>query len=205
MKSKYDVYLVFDLETTGLLKDNPAILELACSPFDKNLNDLKEYESGVMQVYDNRVITQGALDANGITREQITNGRDSKEVIKEFILYLKSLSKQARKIVAVGHKIDDFDLPILNDFFEVHGYDLSEYINDSFTIDTLSIAHVKWPESVNYQLGTCCQNIDIDIVNAHRAINDTRANKELAKSFIRSLRGEGTATNTNYKRPVFEW
>lgn len=205
MKTPYEIFLVFDLETTGLLHQNPAIIELACCPFDKDLKDLKEYQSGIMQIYDNRVVNDSALKANGITREQIEKGRDSKEVIEEFIVYLKSLSKQPKKIIAIGHNIDAFDLPILDDFFQVHRHDLSKYINSDFSIDTMHIARLKWTESDNYKLGTCCQNCNIDIPNAHRAINDTRANKELVKSFISSLRGEGVSLSSNYKRPVFEW
>lgn len=205
MITSYDVYLVFDLETTGLVPGKHAIVEIACCPVSKDLKDLPEFESGVMKVYDDREIAEPALKANGITREQIENGVDSEEVIKKFCKYLKSLSKQGKKIIAVGHNIDKFDLPHLDDFFEVHGEDLSKYINPDFTIDTLMWSRLKWLESTNYKLGTCCQNCNIDLANAHRALSDTRANKELVVSFLSSLRGEGNSSSEDHKRPVFEW
>jgi len=205
MKTSCEVFLVFDLETTGLKADKNAILEIACCPVGSDLKDLPEFESGVMKVYDDREVSDQALKANGITVEQIENGVDSEDVIKRLCKYLKSLSKQANKIIAVGHNIDKFDLPFLDDFFDIHGQDLSKYINSDFTIDTMWWSRVKWVESTNYKLGTCCQNCNIDLANAHRAINDTRANKELLVSFLSSLRGEGNSSNKNYKRPIFEW
>lgn len=205
MKTSIEVYLVFDLETTGLKPDKNAVIEIACCPISKDLKDLPEFESGVINIYDDREVSEQALKANGITREQIENGVDSEEVIKKFCKYLKSLSKQANKIIAVGHNIDKFDLPFLDDFFDVHGQDLSKYINSDFTIDTLWWSRIKWIESTNYKLGTCCQNSNIDLANAHRALNDTRANKELLISFLSSLREEGDSSSENYKRPVFEW
>ena len=208
MISKYSVYVPFDLETGGLISKNnpmPPILEIACCPFDNTLKDLKEYESGIIKIYDDRTVNQGALDANGITREQIENGRDSQEVADEFVKYLKSLSKQYKKIVLVGQNINSFDIPILIDFLEVHGYDIETLVNTDFTIDTLDWGHVKHLESANYKLGTLCNNVNIDLSNAHRAIYDTRATKELVKNYISSLRGEGSNYNSNYKRPKFEW
>ena len=204
MKSQFEVYLPFDLETTGLLRDNPAILEAAFCPFNQDLEDLKEFDSGIIKVYDNRIVTEGALKANGITREQITNGKDSQKVADELVKYLKSLANTPSKIVLCGQNSDEFDIPILIDFFEVHGYKLENYVNTSFTIDTMWWARVKHKESENYKLGTLCQNVGIDLVQAHRALADTRATKELVKSYISSLRGEGSSLNKK-KRPIFQW
>jgi DNA polymerase III alpha subunit (gram-positive type) len=184
--------VTFDLETTGLVATKAAILEIACCPFDRNMKDLKEYESGIMKVYDNREVSQRALDANGITREQIANGRDSKEVIKEFIKYLISMKVGRAKPVVVGHNIDKFDLPFLDDFFTFHGEDLSKYINFDFTVDTMWWARLKRGEQTNFKLGTCCEVEGVELINTHRAITDTRANAALVKKYINNLRSEST-------------
>lgn len=206
MKTPYEVFLPFDLETTGLLNSNPAVLELACCPINKDLEDLPEYESGVIKVYDNRTISPQALMANGITMDQINNGRNSQQVADEFVKYLKKLCKQPKKIILCGHNIDNFDIPIFIDFLQVHGYDLSKLVNTDFTIDTMFWGRIKHLESENYKLGTCCKNVGIDLVNAHRAITDTRANKELVKNYLSSLRGMGVESvdKGQYKRPTFE-
>jgi DNA polymerase III epsilon subunit-like protein len=206
MKTPIEVYAVFDLETTGAhsrnhfwtpkgsneqKQGNGAIIEIAVCPFDKNLNDLPEYNSGVMNVNSDRGINQIALDKNNITMDQIKNGRDPAEVAKEFKYYMKSLSRIGSKIVLCGQNIDKFDIPFLVDYLSEYNIDLSTLANEDYTIDTMWWARTKYVESVNYKLGTLCANENIDLQNAHRAINDTRANKDLVKKYIRNLRGEG--------------
>lgn len=190
-KSPIEVILVFDLETTGLSEEKHCITEIACCPISLRLEDLPEYTSGIIKPYGDREINQGALDVTGITREQLENGRDSKEVCNEVYKYIKSLHKTANKIVLAGHNIDSFDIPFLDIFFTYHKKDLSKLVNEKITIDTMWWARVKWEDSVNYKLGTCCQNENITLVDGHRALNDTRSNRELVKRFIKSLRGDG--------------
>lgn len=197
---------VFDLETSGFSSTQNAILEIACCPFNQELVDLKEYESGVMRIYGDREITESALKANGITMDQINNGRDSKEVADELANYLSKLKVGRNKPVMSGHNIGKFDLPFLEDFMRVHKHDLSKYINMDFYIDTMWFGRLKWSELTNYQLGTCCEAAGVELTNAHRAISDTRANKGLVKDFIRSLRSDGRGSGKEeYKRPVFQF
>lgn len=207
MKSPIEIFMVFDLETTGLNTQKNLVCEIACCPFDSELNDLKEFESGIIKPYDDREINEGALNANGITRAQLANGVDSKVVLTNFIKYIKSFKKTAAKIILVGHNIKTFDIPFLEDFFKFHGEDLWKYVSVKTEIDTMWWARMKWLESTNYKLGTCCENVGIDLMDAHRSLSDSRANRELAKSFLRSLRGEG---NINVKgkeiqRTVFQF
>ena len=44
MVSPIEVFLVFDLETTGLNPEKNAIIEIACCPFDIHLKDLPEFK-----------------------------------------------------------------------------------------------------------------------------------------------------------------
>ena len=80
--NKAQIFLPFDLETTGLIHQNPAVIEIACCPFDNKLKDLEEFDSGVMQSYGDRKISEGALKANGISRKQIEEGENTEEVVK---------------------------------------------------------------------------------------------------------------------------
>lgn len=190
MKSPITIYVVFDVETTGLKPEKNSIIEIACCSFDQDLKDGKEYESGVMAMYDNREIVQAALDSNGITRDQIIKGRDSKTVANEFCDYLKSLKRGSNKVVLCGQNSDAFDIPFVTDWLNFFNKDFSELVNTNFTIDTMWWARVKYPELTNYKLGTLCAENGVELTNAHRAINDTRATSSLVKTFIRSLRSE---------------
>jgi DNA polymerase III alpha subunit (gram-positive type) len=191
MNTPIEIYFTYDLETSGLSAKKNAICEIAISPMDNELIDLPEYHSGIIKPYDNREISDGALEHNGITRQQLAEGRESSEVFKELIDYIKSFRKTAAKIILCGHNILKFDNPFLEDFFSFHKKDLYKYVTDKDHIDTMWWARKAWNESVNYKLGTCCSNAGIELVDAHRAISDTRANKNLVKYFLKNLRGEG--------------
>lgn len=207
MNTPIDIYLVYDLETTGLNAKNNLVCEIACCPIDKNLNDLKEFDSGIIKPYDDRKIEQRALEANGITMSQLENGRDSKIVIEELIKYLKSFKKTSPKIILVGHNIKKFDNPFLEDFFKFHKKDLWKFVSDKIEVDTMWWSRMERVESLNYKLGTSCENRGIELTDAHRALSDTRANRELLKSYLRGLRGEGVKSSKTElrKRPKFQF
>jgi len=205
MLSSIQTIITYDLETGGLKYSENPILEIACCPFNNELVDLQEYESGIMKGYDNLEITDGALNANGITREQISKGRNSQEVADEFIKYVSKLKVGRNKPILAGHNILKFDTPYLTDFLKRHGYDIDKYINLDYQIDTMWECRLRWPELTNYKLGTCCEELGVELTDAHRAINDTRANKNLLKELIRSLRSDVKKSAGTYKRPVFQF
>jgi DNA polymerase III alpha subunit (gram-positive type) len=207
MKSNCQVFLTFDIETGGLLPEKHAILEIAFCPFDNEFNELPEHTTGIIKPT-SREIDQRALDANGITREQINNGITEKEAFIKLEEYLKKLKRGKDLPIPCGHNIDKFDLPFLFLWFQEQGKDLGKYINLDYTIDTMWRSRETWTEQVNYKLGTCCQSAGISLMDAHRAINDTRANKELVKYFLlgqRGLRGSGESAKENKFRKTFEF
>ena len=204
MQSDY-VWIVLDTETTGLSPEKNLMVEVACCPIDNiTLEDVGEYDS-LIKIYDKtKQIQQQALDANGLTLEDIANGKDSKVVIEELIQLFKKCKRGAKKPIVVGHNVN-FDIGFLVEFFNFHNKNILDYV-DEFTWDTMWLARLKWVESSNYKLGTCITNAGLELTNAHRAITDTRATKELFKAFIRSLRSEGTnSTQIKKYRHSFEF
>lgn len=200
MKSGYN-YFVYDLETSGLKHDKAAVIEIAVIILNENLNKVSEYSSDIMRIYDDRDIEQAALDHNGITRQQIEQGRDSKEVYKELIKFIKDAKITKSKLILCGQNIIKFDNPHFEDFFRVHGGDLWRHVDGGFFLDTLLLGRCKHIESENYQLGTLCKNVGISLTDAHRAMRDTRANADLIINYIRALRGEGTGASKKEERP----
>jgi DNA polymerase III alpha subunit (gram-positive type) len=186
-------FVVLDCETGGLSAEKNPIVEISLHSFDIDLNDIKEYSS-IIAPYGTYVIQPQALQANGLTMEQINGGKDSKIVLEEMISYFKSLKSGKEKPILIGHNLDAFDLNFLDEFFRFHKKDISEYVNSKFTVDTLWWSRLCWKESVNYQLGSCCENAGVTLVNAHRADTDTNATKQLVKHFIKNLRGQGSTS-----------
>ena len=198
---KYDfVFMVFDIETTGLSAEKNSVVEIACCPFDMKLNDLPEYYSGVIRPIEGREIQQQALDVTGITRQQLDSGNDGKVIVNDITKYLKSLGKQSN-IILVGHNINHFDIPFVVNLFEYHDKDFGKLVNLKFTIDTMHWSRIKNLEQSDYKLGTCCSTENITLTDGHRSLSDTRANKELAKIYLRNLRGEETTATKKTIRP----
>lgn len=195
------VYLVYDVETTGLSAEKNSMIEVAMYAMDNNFKELGKYSSGVFKPIEGREIQPKALEANGVTMNQLNEGKNAEEVLGEVIKFIKSLKKPKSKIILCGHNIITFDNPFFDSFFQSYKKDLSSLVNEDHFLDTLVLARAKWVELPNYKLGTCCQEAKIVLQDAHRALADTLANAELLKYFLKSLRGEGSQKEEIIERP----
>jgi len=193
MKADWN-FAVFDLETGGLSATKNPICEIAIVIVDSNLEIIEKYSEIIAPYDDSLKYEPKALEVNGLTMNQIENGKNSKEVVEEVISlfgeYTHGKGYQKKKPILVGHNIDKFDIPFIVEFFGKHRKDLSNFIEPNFTIDTMWWSRMKWIESVNYKLGTVCSNLGIKLENAHRALPDTVKTAEMFIEFMKSLRGE---------------
>lgn len=202
-------FIVFDCETGGLITKAgiPPITEIGAVILDSELNEVGEF-SAIIQPY---VVPENykkeAFEASNMSMEMIINeGKPSKVVLVDFINFLKK-NKGEKKFIFVGHNCDEFDIPILDEFFRVHGEDLSKYIESKTSVDTMWWGRIAMPELVNHKLGTCLEAKKIDITQAHRALNDAKATKELFKKFILPVRGfyEGENNKPSSVRQGFKF
>ncbi len=190
-------FVIFDTETTGLSSEKHGLLEVAMVVLDNDLNEIGEYQSLIKKYRDYEIAPQ-ALAANGLTMDYVEkNGEDSKIVVKSITDILKNAKVPGRggKPMMIGHNIDKFDIPFLDVFFDFHKKELGDLVNIDFTIDTMWWSRLRWQESENYKLGTCCRNAKIELIDAHRAMVDTRSTAELFKHFMRNLRNTSTQTD----------
>lgn len=186
-------FIVFDLETGGLRKKGwePPITEIAMCFVDSDLQDIGEYSSLIKTYRDSSEYAPAALQASNITLDMCnTLGQEREVVLREIVSHLKKLKVGSAKPILVGHNIDAFDIPILDYFFEEAKEDISKYVETKFTIDTLWWSRLRSPELSNFKLGTVLESEQIDLTNAHRALNDTRGNKDLFIKIMQSLRGQ---------------
>jgi DNA polymerase III alpha subunit (gram-positive type) len=199
-------YVVLDFETGGLKPDAHGITEIACCAMDSELNDLAEFNR-LVKPHEAFLYDQKALDMSiKMTLAELKEkGEESEVVFNDFLKYISALKVGANKPIMSGHNFDKFDSGFLAKWFELFKVDITKYVNTDFTIDTMHWARLKWLDSPNYKLGTCCQVAGIDLTDAHKALADTRANKELVKKFILSLRGEGINSNQKKFRNNFKF
>lgn len=199
-------FVVFDLETGGLSHEKNPVLEVAMFVLTNDLDNGDEYDS-LIKPYGDLVIQKEALDSNGIDMGVVENmGKNIDVVVNDLCKFLQSQKVGREKPILVGHNIDKFDIPFLNSMFEFCKKDLSKFVNDNFTIDTMWWSRIRWQESPNYKLGTCVQNAGIELVNAHRAVADTKATRELVKKFLMGLRSNGSTVGEEKRfRNSFEF
>lgn len=198
MKTGIKYVIVQDYETGGLpnktLKPfiDIALCEVACVVIDmQTLSIIDEYQNLFKPHYKGDLVyQQEALNVNGLTLEMMEEkGVDARDIYKDLkALYL--LYKNPRHgAVICGHNFTAFDHPFTVNMFEYFGDDVWNYVK--WVEDTQKIAYYSSVEQQDYKLHTCCMENSIELVDAHRAIHDTRANAQLFISYIKRLRGEG--------------
>ncbi|MDF2544396.1 MAG: exonuclease, polymerase epsilon subunit family [Herbinix sp.] len=155
-------YVLFDLETTGLSKEDE-IIEIGAI----KVVDGKEIATFEELIKPNNPIPPFATIINGITNDMVKDARNISEVLVDFLAFIEGFS-------LVGHNISSFDIPFLNRKLKENMY--AEIDNDY--VDTQNYAKYRINDIEDYKLGTICKYFDINILDAHRAFADCRMNKE---------------------------
>lgn len=196
-------FIVYDLETGGLItKDKttgerviPPITEFACSILNNELEVVEEIDIFIKPYKPDTCYAAEALKVSNITldlcREQ---GIEALEAAKKIIDIFKKAKapSQGKKPVLCGHNIDSFDNIILDTFLSEFQQDLSKVVDSDFTIDTKWWGRMAYPDLPGFTLSDCLMRENIDNEQAHRAIGDVRANKELVVKMLQKLRGQGS-------------
>ena len=188
-------YLVYDLETGGLSPEKNAITEIALIAIDgESLEETSRYTTFI-RPYGNLGYDQVALEITGITMEMIMSGKDSKIVAKEVSDFITSLGTGLnKKPILCGHNIKKFDNPFLDKFLQLHKRDLYKIVSPE-VIDTMWWSRIKYPfdkdDFGSHKLGDACMREGIEVIDAHRAMNDAAGNAQLLISYLKNLRGTG--------------
>lgn len=160
-----NTYVVFDLETTGLEARACKIIEIGAVKVQNG----EIIETFSCLINPETYISKEITDITGITNEMVSNQPTFAQVCPDFY-------KFTRNSIMVAHNAN-FDMG----FMTLHGKN-EGYIYDNEYLDTLAIARSTIKGLKNYKLKTICDYLKVDLINAHRAINDTLAT---AKCFIK--------------------
>lgn len=206
-------YICFDVETGGLSsKENP-ITEIALIAYNNvDFKELFRWESFVQPYHDLKYDPK-AMQITGITEKQLASGITFKEVVDILILVSKKFTiKKGRWVVKpifVGHNIAEFDVGFLEYIFDACEKNLWDYF-DRYMEDTLKMARNKWEGEYNkFNLTSCCGYAGIEIIDAHRALNDVEPNMKLHRYLVESLRNKNvkfvaSAEETSTFRETFQ-
>lgn len=197
MNSTIRYIIVGDSETGGLLnKGKQAFYDIALCEFAFVVIDIQEMKvveewSTLFKPYKEGLeYNPKALEVNGLIVEQLQEGGDDlKTIYKEMVALFKKYKNPRIGTVLAGHNFQLFDMPFLVNMFEFCGDSIWNYV--TFVEDTMKLAWYRATEQENYKLGTCCRMEGVGLVDAHRALADTKANALLLLKYISYLRGSG--------------
>lgn len=203
-------YVVFDLETGGFWSYLNPILEIALIIVDVTGKEVMRYENYIKPYNDKDGIPlkveEQALKANGIKMSEVMEkGISYQQLYKDLCDIFKKYKSGRKKCVLVGHNIASFDVNFLEFLFDLcearnkKGQSaLFNYVED-YLEDTMWQSRKMWGhEDVDsHQLGDCCRRANIELYDAHRAMNDTLATLNLFLFFLNLYRNKEVVTVIN--------
>jgi len=166
------MFVVLDLETTGLSARDDAIIEIALIKIERE--SFQEVDRFHCFVNPWRAIPQLISQITNIFDTDVQDAKRFDQIadnVQDFIEWLP----------LIGHNIP-FDVR----FLESHGIDTSK----NPYIDTFFLANILCSEEKSLNLWYLCEVFSINLESAHRAIDDTIATAKLFKALIWKLQSE---------------
>ncbi|ASF39498.1 PolC-type DNA polymerase III [Halobacillus halophilus] len=176
-----DVYVVFDVETTGLSAVYDKIIELAAVKV-RGGEIIDRFESFANP---HQALSQTTVDLTGITDDMVKDAPEIEEVLKDFHQWMEN-------DILVAHNAS-FDMGFLNAGFTAIGYEKAQ----NPVIDTLELARFLVPELKNHRLNTLCKKFDIELTQHHRAIYDAEATGYLLWKLVKRAMERGITNHKN--------
>lgn len=214
-------FICLDFETGGLSPKKNPITQIALKGFSAHdFSEICEYTCYV-KPYDNLALEEAALKATGIMYLDIMNGVDISECMKNFVTEVekvKQMSSRTHKPILIGHNIG-FDIGFLLYAAEKTKTDLSKYLDGKIDhkgnfypsyMDTLLMCRTLWANDTTiskFNLTSCCRKAQLEEFDAHSAMNDVIATKELFLYLLkrmRSFNSEDEQKETRF-RDVFQY
>lgn len=155
-------YVVFDLETTGLSPYTDRITEIGAVKIQGG----RIVDSFSQLVNPERPIPLKVQELTHITDAMVAHEPTISEVLPRFFAFCEGHTLVAHNAA--------FDTSFLRTASQELGLD---YAYDS--VDTLQMAQQLYPQFKRYNLGSLCKKFGISLLNAHRAVDDSRACGEL--------------------------
>jgi ATP-dependent DNA helicase DinG len=146
--------VALDLETTGFDPANDAIIEVGLV----RIVDGEIVEEDGRLVNPERPIPEPVSQLTGIRNEDVLG----KPTIEAVLPLIRAFVGNAP---VIGHNVG-FDLAFLNQ---------RGILQNNLRIDTYDLASILMPRAPRYTLSSLANQVDVDLENAHRALDDARA------------------------------
>lgn len=184
--------LYLDTETTGLT-DNSAIVQIAGAiEID---NEVVEWFNIRCKPHNGADISESALKTIGFTIEELNLEQEPEEALKElekiFSKYVDRYDKND-KLVMICHNYP-FDFRMLYNFYNrLNNRFMGSFIDFKLNVCTLNLVKSLQvmgilPVLENNRLETWCKHFNVSLENAHDALEDIRATREVYKNIAKVL------------------
>ena len=150
-------YVCFDLETTGLLNQDPRIIELGAV----RVRGGKVTGSYGQLVNPEKHIPAKVSGITGLTDMDVASSPTIAQALPGFLEFCGN-------DILVGHNINRFDVPVIQEEAKRAGIALRQYR----TIDTLPLAQRLCPELQRHRVVDLIQAFGIASAESHRAVDD---------------------------------
>lgn len=164
---KYDTFVVFDIETTGLSPKNDMITEIGAV----KIEDGKIVDEFNQLINPGRKIPDNIVKLTGITDEMVKDKPTIEEVLPNFERFIEDA-------VLVAHNAS-FDVGFIRYKFSRIGKEINNPV-----LDTLELSRALFPQLKSHKLNIIAKHLNIDLINHHRAVDDAKATAEI---FLKSL------------------
>lgn len=164
-------FAIVDIETTGGYAGANGITEIAIILFDGNITEGQYHTLINPEVPIPRYIS--AL--TGITNNMVNGAPTFGEVAANIYNLLQGK-------IFVAHNVN-FDYSFLKHHLQLHGFELN-----TKKLCTVRLSRKVFPGYVKYSLGSICRELNIAIVDRHRASGDAAATTELFGKILRADR-----------------
>ncbi|MDR6997906.1 PolC-type DNA polymerase III [Neobacillus niacini] len=170
-----DIFVVFDVETTGLSAVYDTIIELAAVKI-RDGEIIDRFESFANP---HHRLSATTINLTGITDDMVENAPEVAEVIQKFHDWVDDA-------VLVAHNAS-FDMGFLNVGYKNIGLEKAK----NPVIDTLELGRFLYPELKNHRLNTLTKKFDIELTQHHRAIFDAEATGYLLLKMLKDALDKG--------------
>ena len=180
------VYVVLDVETTGLNTRADEIIEIGAVRIENGV-EVAEFSE---LINPGRPIPEKVVELTGITAAMLRDKRTLMEVMPEF-------AKFCEGAVLVAHNAS-FDISFFRRAFKQAGLPF-----DFAIVDTLALVRNQFPQLKSHKLGNMCKQLGISLLNAHRAVHDARATSLMLLKVLAEVRAQKQLTQLGQLNTCF--
>jgi len=181
-----------DTETTGIDTKEARLTEIAC---------MKEGGEFFQKLINPQVpIPPVCVSLNGISDEHVIDQPTEDVILKELIDWITEKA-EGKEVQLIAHN-SDFDEAMIRAACTRHNIEWP-FPKWYCTLKTVRKTFPEWKEKGpnQYNLSSCMKNLELPEFNAHRALADVEACKQVYENCLKRKRDSDTEEVTLFKKP----